>query len=174
MEGARWRESEGRPSDLEIRRDGPGKPFTLWNGRSCCARWTSFGPSWQNYRTKDGATPSAAGVEQLGDMLVVNVRPAASTSPCGTIRHSSAAASAGTAASTAVETMGRSVGRSSWMPRSHRLEEVLRVRRNPRGASRVPHGRISSRPERNTRYLPVVEAHAARWRPVARDLWVGP
>ena len=63
-------------SDLEVRRDGPGKPFTLWNGEELlCSLGFVRAHAWQNYRTKDGTTPSAAGVEQLGDMLVVNVAP---------------------------------------------------------------------------------------------------
>jgi hypothetical protein len=63
-------------SELEVRRDGPGGAFTLWNGAErLCGVGFVRAHAWQSYRTSDGIAPSAAGVEQLGDMLVVNVAP---------------------------------------------------------------------------------------------------
>jgi hypothetical protein len=63
-------------SILAVRRDGPGGPFTLCRGddRLCATGFVSA-HGWQALRTADGAKPFAAGVEQLGDMLVVNVAP---------------------------------------------------------------------------------------------------
>lgn len=63
-------------SSLEVRRDSPEEPYTLWDhDNPLCSLDFVRAHVWQSYRTKDGATPHAAGVEQLGDMLVVNVAP---------------------------------------------------------------------------------------------------
>ncbi|OGL16152.1 MAG: hypothetical protein A3F92_13935 [Candidatus Rokubacteria bacterium RIFCSPLOWO2_12_FULL_71_22] len=61
-------------SALDVRRDAAG--FGLWSGSErLCAIEFVRAHAWQDHRTRDGSTPSAAGVEQLGDMLVVNVAP---------------------------------------------------------------------------------------------------
>ncbi|HUB79203.1 MAG TPA: radical SAM protein [Bryobacteraceae bacterium] len=59
---------------FEVRRDGSG--FALWDGgRQLCAVEFVRAHSWQSFRTTDGASYMDAGVEQLGDMLVVNLTP---------------------------------------------------------------------------------------------------
>lgn len=61
-------------SGLAVRREPPG--FALWSGEErLCGVDFVRAHAWQSFRTRDGATPSEAGVEQLGDMLVVNVAP---------------------------------------------------------------------------------------------------
>ncbi|MBI1792355.1 MAG: hypothetical protein HYR60_32940 [Acidobacteria bacterium] len=62
-------------SPLEVRR-AAGQGFMLWHGdQAVCA--IDFVPAhaWHSFRTRDGLTQFEAGVEQLGDMLVVNVAP---------------------------------------------------------------------------------------------------
>ena len=50
--------------------------FTLWSAdQELCGTDFVRSHAWQQFRTSDGATPFKAGVEQLGDMLVVNVAP---------------------------------------------------------------------------------------------------
>jgi hypothetical protein len=63
-------------SDLAVRRAQRGGSFTLCDGDG------PIGPidfvqahSWRSFRTSDGFSHYEAGVEQLGDMLVVNVAP---------------------------------------------------------------------------------------------------
>jgi hypothetical protein len=71
---ARVRVDDG--SALAVRRDAPGGPFGLWRGdERLCGLDFVRAHAWQGFRTSDGATPFEAGVEQLGDMLVVNVAP---------------------------------------------------------------------------------------------------
>lgn len=63
-------------SAMEVQRDGPGGAFALWTGtQRLCGVGFVRAHAWHNFRTSDGMTPAAAGVEQLGDMLVVNVAP---------------------------------------------------------------------------------------------------
>lgn len=61
-------------SELEVRRESAG--FALWSGEErLCGVDFVRAHAWQSFRTRDGASPGEAGVEQLGDMLVVNVAP---------------------------------------------------------------------------------------------------
>lgn len=63
-------------SVLSVRREAAGRPFTLCRGEeTLCAIDFVRAHTWQSLRTTDGAKPFAAGVEQLGDMLVVNLAP---------------------------------------------------------------------------------------------------
>ena len=58
----------------EVRRQGGG--FALWDGgRELCGVEFVRAHSWQSFRTSDGSKYLDAGVEQLGDMLVVNLTP---------------------------------------------------------------------------------------------------
>jgi len=62
-------------SALAVRRAN-GAPFALCEGDEALCSVDFVGAhAWQAFRTRDGASPFAAGVEQLGDMLVVNVAP---------------------------------------------------------------------------------------------------
>jgi hypothetical protein len=61
-------------SEYEVRRDGPGY-MLFGSGKSLCEVEFVREHSWASFRTSDGATYSEAGVEQLGDMLVVNLTP---------------------------------------------------------------------------------------------------
>ena len=61
-------------SNYEVRRGDGG--FGLWcDDELLCS--VEFVPahSWASFRTSDGATYAEAGIEQLGDMLVVNLTP---------------------------------------------------------------------------------------------------
>jgi len=61
-------------SPYEVRREVAG--FTLWcEDEQLCT--VQFVPkhSWGSFRTSDGSTYTEAGVEQLGDMMVVNLTP---------------------------------------------------------------------------------------------------
>ncbi len=59
---------------FEVRRKGEG--FALWNGDTeVCGVEFVRAHSWQSFRTSDGSKYLDAGVEQLGDMLVVNLTP---------------------------------------------------------------------------------------------------
>ncbi len=63
-------------STLEVRRPSSGSTFLLCHGdEALCS--IDFVPAhaWQSQRLKDGGTLFSSGVEQLGDMLVVNVAP---------------------------------------------------------------------------------------------------
>jgi len=63
-------------SDLAVRRDGSPTGFMLCRGEQpLCPIDFVKAHSWQSFRTSDGLTNYEAGVEQLGDMLVVNVAP---------------------------------------------------------------------------------------------------
>jgi hypothetical protein len=58
----------------EVRRHGEG--FALWdNGQELCDVEFVRAHSWQSFRTSDGSKYLDAGVEQLGDMLVINLTP---------------------------------------------------------------------------------------------------
>ncbi|HEV8322931.1 MAG TPA: radical SAM protein, partial [Myxococcota bacterium] len=84
---ARVRVDDG--AGLEVRRGGAaaetgeggatgGAPFMLHDaagGEALCAVEFVRAHGWTAVRTSDGLTPFEAGVEQLGDMLVVNVAP---------------------------------------------------------------------------------------------------
>ncbi len=80
-------------ANLEVRRD-PGGGYTLWGAEASAtanaANDTAADPDagreltevnfvrqhgWNAFRTADGLDPMAAGAEQLGDMIVVNVAP---------------------------------------------------------------------------------------------------
>ncbi len=63
-------------STLSLRRAAPGAPFELYDNDTRLLG-VEFVPqhAWQSHRTHDGLTPFEAGVEQLGDMVVVNVAP---------------------------------------------------------------------------------------------------
>jgi hypothetical protein len=62
-------------SPYEVRRDAGG-PYRLWSrGAPLCDVEFVRRHAWQDYRTRDGLSPIEAGVEQLGDMVVVNVAP---------------------------------------------------------------------------------------------------
>lgn len=58
----------------EVRRDG--SVFAIWHGgsRVCDVEFVRA-HSWQSFRTSDGSKYLDAGVEQLGDMLVINLTP---------------------------------------------------------------------------------------------------
>ena len=59
---------------FEVRRSGSG--FMLWDGDAeLCGVEFVRAHSWQSFRTTDGSKYLDAGVEQLGDMLVVNLTP---------------------------------------------------------------------------------------------------
>ena len=63
-------------STMSIGRNPSGKGFSLWNENEIlCPIDFVQAHSWQHFRTSDGASAQEAGVEQLGDMLVVNVTP---------------------------------------------------------------------------------------------------
>lgn len=62
-------------SGLEVRR-AAGGGYVLYDGdRELCGAGFVKAHKWQGMKTSDGATHFEAGVEQLGDMLVVNVAP---------------------------------------------------------------------------------------------------
>jgi hypothetical protein len=59
---------------MEIRREGSG--FALYDSdRRLCRMGFDQAHKWQSFRTSDGLSHFEAGVEQLGDMLVVNLAP---------------------------------------------------------------------------------------------------
>jgi hypothetical protein len=61
-------------SAIQVRRESAG--YALWSGEERLCRVDFVrAHAWQSFRTRDGASPGEAGVEQLGDMLVVNVAP---------------------------------------------------------------------------------------------------
>ncbi len=65
-------------ASMEVRRDDRGQ-YSLWNLASaprhlCDVRFVRK-HGWQGFRTADGLDPMAAGAEQVGDMIVVNVAP---------------------------------------------------------------------------------------------------
>jgi hypothetical protein len=63
-------------SDLSVRRRPGSKAFMLYSGdQSICPIEFVEQHSWHSFRTSDGLSHNEAGVEQLGDMLVVNVGP---------------------------------------------------------------------------------------------------
>ena len=63
-------------SDLAVRRAQRGDGFALYDGDGPLYPIDFVqAPSWQSLRTSDGFSYYEAGVEQLGDMLVVNVAP---------------------------------------------------------------------------------------------------
>jgi hypothetical protein len=63
-------------SPMLVRRESKGSPFRLYeNGRDLCEIGFVRSHEWQHFRTSDGASQYEAGVEQLGDMLVVNIMP---------------------------------------------------------------------------------------------------
>ncbi|MCB9563691.1 MAG: hypothetical protein H6709_03580 [Kofleriaceae bacterium] len=70
-------------SPYRVGRAHPGAPFALYSddrdddGGDGALCEVAFVPrhGWQDARTRDGLTPLEAGVEQLGDMVVVNVAP---------------------------------------------------------------------------------------------------
>lgn len=151
-------------SDLEVRREGPGQPFTLWNrDELLCSLDFVRAHTWQGYRTKDGATPQAAGVEQLGDMLVVNVAPGCEyyrakdgsghsfrCSFCGYGRFDER-----------TKTMGQMRGQTELDPGLlARLEEVLGVAAASGEARHVylTGGSLLSPKEEARRYISVIEA----------------
>lgn len=69
---ARVRVEDGSP--YEVRRDRAG--YHLWSaGAPLCDVEFVRRHAWQDFRTPDGLSPIEAGVEQLGDMVVVNVSP---------------------------------------------------------------------------------------------------
>jgi hypothetical protein len=62
-------------SSLSVRRNDAGG-FSLWDADAClCPIDFVAAHAWQSFRTSDGKTQFEAGVEQLGDMLVVNIAP---------------------------------------------------------------------------------------------------
>ena len=63
-------------SPMSVRREKEGMPFQLYeHGQLLCEVGFVQSHEWQKFRTSDGAGNYEAGVEQLGDMLVVNVTP---------------------------------------------------------------------------------------------------
>jgi hypothetical protein len=63
-------------STLVVRRRNGDAGFTLCEDEeTLCGVDFVRAHAWQDFRTRDGGSPFAAGVEQLGDMLVVNVAP---------------------------------------------------------------------------------------------------
>lgn len=70
---ARVRIEDGSP--YEVRHEAGG-PYRLHAGdQPLCDVEFVARHAWQEHRTRDGLTPIEAGVEQLGDMVVVNVAP---------------------------------------------------------------------------------------------------
>jgi hypothetical protein len=63
---------------LEVRREADGR-YKLWSCGGEARELTEVGfvrkHGWQNHKTPDGLSAFAAGAEQLGDMIVVNVAP---------------------------------------------------------------------------------------------------
>ncbi|MCA9674893.1 MAG: hypothetical protein H6708_01680 [Kofleriaceae bacterium] len=63
---------------MEVRRDDAGR-YALWSvgaaPRELCEVQFVRKHGWQDFRTADGLDAFAAGAEQLGDMIVVNVAP---------------------------------------------------------------------------------------------------
>lgn len=63
-------------STMVVRREKKGAPFRLYeDSRDLCEISFVRSHAWQRFRTSDGASHYEAGVEQLGDMLVVNIMP---------------------------------------------------------------------------------------------------
>lgn len=149
-------------SGLEVRRRNGG--FALWSGQErLCGVDFVRAHAWHDYRTRDGATPSAAGIEQLGDMLVVNVAPG-----CEYFRERD---EAGHSLRCSYCAYGRFDQRSVTMEQGggrvevepvvlRRLEEVLAV---AAGAGEARHvyitgGSMLGPADEARRFLPVVEA----------------
>jgi hypothetical protein len=63
-------------STMRVQRDPAGQGFSLWDeeDRLCPIEFVEA-HSWHSFRTSDDCNYYEAGVEQLGDMLVVNVTP---------------------------------------------------------------------------------------------------
>ncbi len=63
-------------SPMSVRRENKSAPFRLFeDDRELCDVSFVRAHAWHGFRTSDGASNYEAGVEQLGDMLVVNVTP---------------------------------------------------------------------------------------------------
>ena len=151
-------------SAMEVRRDGVGSPFTLWNNEEfLCTLSFVQAHAWYHYQTQDGSTPVAAGVEQLGDMLVVNVAPG-----CEYFRardgsgHSFRCRFCGYGRfDERTRTLGQVSGQAELSPSLlQRLEEVLRVAADTGEAHHVylTGGSLLSPEDEARRYLPIIEA----------------
>jgi hypothetical protein len=150
-------------SPLAVRRESPGGAFTLCrDGSPLCAVDFVHAHAWQRHRTRDGSKPFAAGVEQLGDMLVVNVAPG-----CEYFRARDEAGHSLRCAFCAYGrfdqrsvTMGQERGRPELPPVVlERLEEVLHVAAGEGEARHVyiTGGSMLDPADETRRYLPVVE-----------------
>lgn len=142
-------------SSLEVRRANGG--YHLLDGdRDLCGVGFVKAHKWQSFRTSDGATQFEAGVEQLGDMLVVNVAPGCeyflarkSCTFCGYGRFGNRS-----------KALGQEQGRVELDARTlRRLYEVLRCAADSGEARHVylTGGSMLSPELEVERYLPVVE-----------------
>ena len=144
-------------SPMAVRREKKGSPFRLYeNGRDLCEIGFVQSHAWQHFRTSDGASHYEAGVEQLGDMLVVNIMPGCEyfmvrqrCAFCGYGRFTQRS-----------EALGQQPGQIRPNPLTlKRLEEVLRCAAQTGEARHVylTGGSTLSAEDETERYLPIVE-----------------
>jgi hypothetical protein len=144
-------------SPLSVRRENPGAPFQLFeHDRALCEVGFVKAHAWHKFRTSDGAGNHQAGVEQLGDMLVVNVTPGCeyftermrcAFCAYGRFSHISKA-------------LGQEPGHVAANPMAlNRLSEVLRVAIDTGEAKHVyiTGGSVLSVEQETERYVPIVE-----------------
>ena len=150
-------------ASLEVRRDEGGR-YTLWRGeRELCDVSFVKKHGWQGFRTADGLDPFAAGAEQLGDMIVVNVAPGCeyftARGPTGASQKCSFCAYGrfDRRSSTLGQEQGR-IALDEVVPR--RIEEVLRAAAADGSAGHVyiTGGSVLDPVLEVERFLPVVEA----------------
>jgi hypothetical protein len=150
-------------SAYAVQRQHTGVPFELTHEHDplCRVEFVSAHP-WQDYRTRDGRTPFEAGVEQLGDMLVVNVAPGCEyfreTEDDGRSRRCSFCAYGRFDRRSL--TLGQKPGQVELDPAMlDRLAEVLRVAVDRGGAHHVylTGGSLLDPASEARRFLPIVE-----------------
>jgi hypothetical protein len=151
-------------SDLAVRRAQRGDGFALCDGDGpLCPIDFVQAHSWQSFRTSDGFSHCEAGVEQLGDMLVVNVAPG-----CEYHRSKNEAGESMKCAFCAYgrfgprsTALGQVPGQVAPAPQAlRRLEEVLRAAAASGEARHVyvTGGSLLGPAQEVERYLPVVAA----------------
>jgi hypothetical protein len=145
-------------SPMTVRRDTRDVPFRLYeNERDLCEVGFVQAHAWHTFRTSDGASQHQAGVEQLGDMLVVNVTPG-----CEYFTTRSRCAFCGYGRFTKrSEALGQRPGQIAPDPTTlQRLEEVLHVAARTGEARHVyiTGGSVLGVEEETERFLPIVAA----------------